>query len=324
MSEMIKSIPKISIILTCGTVKSHTQDFFNSFLRTQPLEKVELILILPANAKPPSFEQSKLAGVKIVQRNLSEGVNIGRYKAVTLATTEIVVFVEDHTTIEDNLVDILLSVFEKTQADAVGWTIALGNKELNSIVWAGYLLYYIAWGLGVPAGNLKECIPGHNNAYRKKTLLQFSESLPDLFAVEYILHEQMKKIGCEFYFTDLAKSYHYHYYSLGVFLKNEFWFGCFFAENRRKTNQWNAFLRIFYGFGVFLKPLLRWKFVLGTSFSRDKYPKFLFWRYGVLMTLAFIAESLGESLGYFFDVPSSKENFEFYELDVKRGVPNET
>jgi hypothetical protein len=312
--------PEISLIVSCSVIPTQVKTFLDRIVETQPVSKIELLLVVWNGCDYLPLVTAPFGAKYQVNFDPQTGLNEARAKAVGMATTDIVVFLEDHTRVEGPWVDELIRLFSQGEYAAIGWTTKPGNMA-SKVSWAGYLVEYGYWGPGVEQGQKKDILPGHNCAYTRETLLHQHEQLPFLLLSEAILHWRLLREGKKLFFTTDVTLFHYQFLSLSKFLKANFWYGWSFANTRQKVNGWGILRRGFYALAILLKPLVRWKVLLSTPRDKTFFPAGIVWKCSLNITLVYFIASIGEAMGHIFGAWKSPVFLTRYEVGFDRSQP---
>ena len=312
--------PQISLIVSCSSIERQARTFLESIALTQTTEQIELFLVSWEGYDYRHFVSGNFWKVHTVHFTRSEGLNEALAKAVTLASAEIIVFLEDHTRMEGDLVAVLPEIYAQGNYPGVGWVVKVGVRA-TLISWIGYLMEYAYWGPGTPEGIRTDLIPGHNCSYRRDELLALGEQLPKYLLPELIFQWKLLQEGKQFYFTTKLAVRHYQYATLGPLWMGNFWYAWSLAANRSTLLRWSTFKRIVYIGAILLKPLVRWKVLLSLPRDPSYYPQYLLLRCAVGITIGFVVAALGESCGYLFGYShKSVMRLNRYELEFDRGA----
>ncbi|MBP7461598.1 MAG: hypothetical protein KBA26_09950 [Candidatus Delongbacteria bacterium] len=287
--------PQISVIVMCGKRQGMLDRFLRSFISTQPLDKVEMIFFLPQDFNP-DIPESQFSFP--IQRITYSGIDYFPMlaRAVESASSDTILFQENHTDLRVNVIDPLLEIIQSGNYDSVGCVIHPGSK--NSITdWTAYFSHYLGWGPGHPVGPTTGILPGHNSAWKKSVLMGLGDQLPLYLQAETILYWKLAKQGHQFYFTDRFYLIHDDKMGFGEMLAESFWFGWIFADTRQKVEGWSRIKRWIYAVAVYAKPLIRLWQVCRSIPHRQSMSPFLAVMLLPTIGLNYFANAAGESIG---------------------------
>lgn len=308
--------PSLALIVSCGSHKEQLHAFIRHIEATQPTQKIELFLCGWEGFEYASLVTHQFYSVQECIFKNTEGLKTGLQRAVHLATSDIVLFLEDHTRLLGNWTDRLPDLFADPSIGAVGWTVEPYNKT-NSASWSAYFVEYGLWGPGLPAGVSQQLIAGHNTAYRKSVLLDLEPNLYFYLLAEMFLQQHMVKNNLKLYLCPDIVLQHQQYLQYSNYLIANFWYGWAFAATRYKTKQWNYLRRCVFAAAITLKPFIRWKILLERVRKPGYYPKAMVWKYWIGITAGYIVGAAGEFFGYIVgtgmeEIPITKYEIGFY------------
>lgn len=309
--------PELTLIVPCGDDVARVVAFFEQLARTQPVERIDLIIVQPAGREHRPVAPERFAGVRWIQLPAEGGLDESLARAVQEAASDLVVLLEDHVRPEGGWVDGLIRIFAGSPWSAVGWTMLPADTG-SRISWSGFLAEYGVWGPGVPRGEVRDHLPGHNCSYRRSTLLALGPDLPLLLRGESLLHWRLLAHGGRLYFTDEFQNHHEQYDSLRRLIATNFWYGRLFGDARRRTGDWGWPRRFLFAMALPVKPLLRWRALLRAPLDRLRLPHGIFRRCAPEITLTWLAGAAGESLGVLFGAGAAAGRSTHYKLAVPR------
>ncbi|HQJ73951.1 MAG TPA: hypothetical protein PKW14_00030 [Bacteroidota bacterium] len=297
--------PEISVITFIGERAFGFNRFYDSFIKTQPLDKIDMIFISPYNFSFDFYDMDKFNSFRIIKYIGEDYFKIIK-EAIKGSYADYILFQENHIFHEVNIIDTLLNYIKKEEFAGVGCLVSPGDK-MSIIDWVGYLTHYLLWQKGTKGGEHFTMIPGHNSIYKKNILLSFYDKLEYFLYSDTVMQWKLLDEGYKLYLTDEVYLIHDDKMSFSNLLFENFYNGWLFSYARRKINDWGILKNITYSFLIFGKPLLRMYSYLKTpknqyNFSLSKRIIFFF-----LVTLSYFINALGESLGcYCSDKPVLK------------------
>ena len=307
--------PEISLILSCSSVPAQLQRYIDRVSETQPISKIELILVTWSGYDYLPLVTAPFNGKQQIHYDPQTGLNVARAKAVEKANGRIVVFFEDHAYVEGPWAETLIRLFDSGEYCAVGSTVR-PDDETSIMSWAGYLVEYAPWGPGLKSGE-QDHLPGHNCAYKRETLISLDSELPSLLRAESILHWRLRENGYKLYFTTDFLLIHQEFLSLSKLLIIHFWYGWNFADARYKAFNWSLLRRWFYSLAFPLIPVIRWQRLANLSKELTLPPNIL-WQCSPIITLTFLFASAGEALGYLFGAGKAPAKLGYMETAFDR------
>lgn len=308
---------ELTLIVPCGDDVARVDFFLDHLARTQPVERVELIVVQPAGRDHRPAAPDRFAGFHSIALPAADSLDDAMAQAVRAASNDIVVLLEDHVRPDGTWVDGLVKLFRDGPWDAVGWTMLPADVR-SRISWSGFLAEYGPWGPGVPRGEVRDHLPGHNGAYRRSTLLSLDSDLPLLLRGESLLHWRLLADGHRLYFTDEFQNHHEQYDSFRLLLATNFWYGRLFGDARRRTGGWRWPRRLSFALALPVKPLFRWRALLRAPLDRAQLPRAILARCAPEITLTWLAGAAGESLGVLFGPGGAARRSTHYKLAVPR------
>ncbi|MFC2085116.1 hypothetical protein ACFLS9_08670 [Bacteroidota bacterium] len=291
--------PDITAIILCGTSKEIFDKFLHSIVTTQPIKKVELILVVPQNCDYIKYVNHKFFSTRQFMTDSKKGIDEMRTQAVREALSEIILFLEDHIILEKNLIDSLLELFNQHDYACINWTVLLANN-INYITRVNYIIDYSNWGKNRKDGEIDDFLTLHNNSYRKNVLLEFDKDLELFMRSELTLQRKLLLKGHKLYFTTNCFIKHYSIPTLFDSLRAVFWFSWNSADAKQKIESWGYHKRLFYAFAIQIKPILRLVNFLSLPQENPEFSRIKIIKHGIGITLMLFAGSLGEAAAHLF------------------------
>jgi GT2 family glycosyltransferase len=288
----------LSVIVLIGAKAFGLERFFKSFLATQPTEKIEIILIYPEGFRLSFNQDGQFACV--TRRSYSKNDFFQVIKqAVKNAKGDYVLFQENHTALQVNIIDTLLRYIQTDRYACIG-TLVYPGESMSFTDWVAYLGHYAGWGPGTKGGDDHQNVPGHNCVYKKSALLDLGEELDLYFYADSIIQWKFLEKGLKLYLTDETYLIHDDKMTFGELLLENFWYGWIFSYARRRANNWGRGKRLFYSVAVFAKPLIRFRHLLKKPLNNypitgSRLPAIL-----AAILLNYYWNALGESCGVLF------------------------
>jgi hypothetical protein len=289
---------ELSVMVLIGEKAFGLERFLQSFLETQPTQKLEILFVCPEGVQLPLVQNERFANVVHLCYGSGEYFKVIR-RAIETAKAEYVLFQESHTLLKVNIIDAYLQVIRTDRFACIG-TLVYPGDELSFTDWVAYLAHYSAWGPGTEGGEGHQNIPGHNCVYRKSALLDLGEQLEvHLYAGSIIQWKFLEK-GLRLYLIEQVHVVHDDKMSFGELSSETFWYGWLFAYARRKSKNWHIGRRLLYAFLVFGKPIIRFRLLLRQPLELYRLPRRQTTVILAAVMLNFVCSALGESFGALF------------------------
>jgi len=304
--------PQITLVVICGTHENQFLKFYNNLIKTQPVEIIELILLTRKNYNYLKLSGNDFAAKK--QINYGDGISVysARFNAIKSASTDYIVFLEDHIELRSDIVSHLIELFSKSDYACIGFTIKPANTK-SLISWTGFLVEKCYMGPGIKSGEVFDHMPSNNLAYRKSSIIPYGEKLENYLRIDSLLQWRLLNDKKKLYFTNQVEVYHHQFLSFKNLLKAHFWVGWYYASTRQQIDEWSYKKRILFSFAILLKPIVRWKILLNTPMDKNYYPKNILLKNFFRISLTFILSSIGESFGHLLGAKNSELMIEYYD-----------
>jgi hypothetical protein len=303
--------PELSVILM-------TLDRYESIRRTvawlrvqNVVDAIELVIIAPSR-EALDLDESELAvfhSHQVVEVGPVRFRPLGNAIGVRVAKAPVVVFSEDHVCPQPGWAEALIARHREPWA-VVGPVFDNGNPR-SAISWADFLPGYGPWLDPLPGGEASY-LAGHNSSYKRDVLLEFDDELEQVLSAEAVLHWELGKRGHKLYLEPKAKTRHYNYSRLPIYLWATFLHARVFASERARGGRWGPLRRLGYAGAWPLIPLVRLRRVfrdVGRARGRGVFPRVL-----PPVVLGLTVSALGEAAGYLLgpgDAPDRVSGLEF-------------
>lgn len=186
--------PRMSVVLVTPDNWQNMQRTLAALRAQTVASQLEVVLVGP-NESALDVPPSLIAPFAAVHKVAFEYRAMGHAAAqgVRAATSDLVLFTEDHCYPMPDLASAMLVCFEDPSVIAVGPTVVNGNpRSLTS--WTQFIMEYGAYSRAGVKGQARQ-IPGHNSAYRRSALLHYAEALDEQLEVETLMHWDMADRG---------------------------------------------------------------------------------------------------------------------------------
>jgi GT2 family glycosyltransferase len=309
--------PELSVILV-------TPDRFETIRRTVSWlgaqavrDRVELVIVAPSREalKLDEDELEGFHGLRVVETGTVRSVAAGNAAGVREASAPVVVFAEDHSYPQPGWAEALIAAHREPWA-AVGPVVANANPR-SAVSWADFLPGYGPW-LDPTPGGVVDYLPGHNSSYKRDVLLQLGADLAPMLNAESVLHWELQARGYSLYLEPRAKTRHFNFSRLSVYLRATFLHARTFASERARGGRWRPLRRIAYSAAWPLIPFVRLRRVfrdLRRAREHDVFPRVL-----PPVLLGLTVSALGEATGYLLGPGEAPEKVSAYEFHRERHV----
>jgi hypothetical protein len=267
-----------------------------AWLRAQNVvDRIELVLIAPSRASLGA-DESELADFHSVQVVEVGGMGSradGNAVGVRVASAPVVAFTEDHVCLEPGWAEALIERHREPWA-VVGPVFENGNPR-TAVSWADFLPGYGPWLAPLPEGEA-EFLAGHNASYKRDVLLEFDDELESVLRAEAVLHWELGARGHKLFLEPRARTRHYNYSRLPVYLWATFLHARTFGAERARGGRWGPLRRLAYTVASPLIPLVRVRRVfrdVARVRGHRVMPRVLF-----PVALGLTVSALGEAAGY--------------------------
>ena len=289
-----------------------------AWLRAQSVRhEIELVLLAPSRERL-ELDESELAdfhGFQVVEVGDVRSWAKGSAAGVRAARAPVVVFSEDHVCPQPGWAEALIERHREPWA-VVGPVFQNGNPR-TAVSWADFLPGYGPWLDPSPGGEVSY-LAGHNSSYKRDVLLELGDELESFLTAEAVLHWELGARGHRLYLEPRAKTRHYNFSRLPVYVRATFLHARAFAGERARGGRWGALRRVGYAAAWPLIPLVRLRRVLrDVSRAREHgvFPRVL-----PPVALGLTVSALGEAAGYLFGPGEAADLVSAYEFDRDRHV----
>jgi hypothetical protein len=228
----------------------------------------------------------------------------------------VVALAEDHCFPEPGWAEALLHGHEQPDVAAVGPVLRNANPR-TMVSWCDFVIGYGPWLAPGRPGD-RPFLPGHNSSYRRDVLLGVGARLPELMAVETILHMHLRARGYRLLLEPNARAAHTNFALLRSWLPVQYHCGRAFAAERVRS--WSPGKRMLYALGSPLIPWIR----LGRALRqvrRAESPHPSVARLAPLLLIGLAMDGLGQLVGCVAGEGTSPERLARYEFRRAEHVP---
>lgn len=304
--------PELSVILVTPD-RYETIRRTVAWLRAQTVrDRIEVVIVAPSRAglELDEGELSAFQGFQVVEVGTVRSVAAGNAAGVRCAKAPVVVFGEDHSYPQPGWAEALIDAHRGPWA-AVGPVVANANPR-SAVSWADFLPGYGPW-LDPTPGGVVSYLPGHNSSYKRDLLLELGDDLDPMLNAESVLHWELGARGHQLYLEPRAKTRHFNFSKLPIYLRATFLHARTFAAERARGGRWRPLRRLAYAGAWPLIPLVRIRRVfrdVGRAREHGVMPRVL-----PPVLLGLVVSALGEAAGYLLgpgEAPEKVSAFEFH------------
>ncbi|HEX8648027.1 MAG TPA: glycosyltransferase [Thermoleophilaceae bacterium] len=309
--------PELSVILVTPD-RYETIRRTIAWLRAQTVrESIEVVIVAPSREvlQPDEEELAAFHGFQVVEVGTVRSVAAGNAAGVRAASAPVVVFGEDHSYPQPGWAEALIEAHRGPWA-AVGPVVANANPR-SAVSWADFLPGYGPWLDPTPGGPVTY-LPGHNSSYKRDLLLELGDDLDPMLNAESVLHWELGARGHELYLEPRAKTRHFNFSRLPIYLHATFLHARTFAAERARGGRWGTLRRVAYAGAWPLIPLVRIRRVfrdVGRAREHGVMPRVL-----PPVLLGLVVSALGEAAGYLLGPGEAPERVSAYEFHRDRHV----
>jgi hypothetical protein len=313
----VTASPELSVILV-------TPDRYDTVRRTvswlgaQTVRDAIELVIVASSRDGLDLDERELEGFhgfQVVELDTVRSVAAGNAAGVRAASAPVVVFAEDHSYPEPGWAEALIAAHREQWA-AVGPVVANANPR-SAVSWADFLPGYGPWLDPTPSGAVSY-LPGHNSSYKRDLLLGLGADLDPMLNAESVLHWELRARGHRLYLESEAKTRHFNFSRLSVYLRATFLHARTFAAERARGGRWGPLRRLAYAGAWPLIPLVRVRRVfrdLRRAREHGVFPRVL-----PPVALGLTVSALGEATGYLLGPGDAPEKVSAYEFHRDRHV----
>jgi hypothetical protein len=301
--------PKLSIVIVADRYDTIRKTV--SHLRDQSIkDQLEIVIVTEAKERLElEFAELKhFWSVRVIEVPSILPLALATAAGIRHCRGSLVVLAESHAYPGAGWAQALIKAHQQPWA-AVGAVI--GNANPYSMVsWASLFLDY-GRCVETTVTGVMDYLPGHHTSYKREILLQYDSQLEALMDSEILLHWKMRERGYQLYLEPAAKIYHVNISSIAAWFSERFYTGRRFAATRAQG--WSLVMRLLYGGGAALIPLVRFPRVLH-DISRSTHRQLLLPRIVPPVLLGLLVSAVGEAVGYLLGPGTATERLAEMEL----------
>lgn len=223
--------PEVSIIVVVNTSASPDTIFrlLDSFYPQHGNIVYEFIVVEEENEQRAKIYSEHFPWVNLIQIKERTPGSHERNVALQIAKGDIIVFMQDHITVEKDYLQNLKKCF-LNDCDAVGGPVINGCTEKLSN-WVLYFCEYHKWTVNIREGEIDD-LPGCNFAYRSDSLKELGFFIEGNFKLEFLFNEKARQKGKHLYFFRGLKVKHFADKDIFDLWSYRFRYGRVFASKR--------------------------------------------------------------------------------------------
>jgi hypothetical protein len=257
---------------------------------------------------------------------LGEGVRVlripgggwgeARSAAVRAAGGTYAAFVEDHCVPDPGWARAVIRAHEDGHA-VVGYSFTAVNPGSYRSR-GGLLTDYGLWLAPLERGPARY-LPSNNVSYRREALVGLEDALSTIFAIDFNLHEELRRRGYDLFLEPDALMAHENFERVWSLWRANASFCRLLAANRADSERWTRQKRLAYGAAAPLgAPAIKLVRLTRALRGRGHWREFALALPIVLSTFA--AAAVGESAGYLAGRGESEREVLRWEVDARRAV----
>jgi len=292
--------PEVSMITVVNSDSSFDAIFklLHSFFPQEGGIDYEFIVVDEENKQKAKIYSERFPWVNLIQtKEMTRGSHL-RNVALQIARGNIIVFLEDHITVQKNYLKNLKSCFSNN-FDAVGGPVINGNTDRLSS-WIQYFCDYHKYTVNIQEGEIDN-LPGCNFAYRSDSLKELGFFKEGNFKLEYLFNEKAKQKGKKFYFSHSLKIKHFEDKNIFDIWAYRFHYGRVFASKRGFPRWKRISYTVLSPFVAMVEYIRIFKNIRGDQTYLRKFVEC-----SPLLLLTLFIWMFGECLGYIFGNNTSK------------------
>jgi len=311
------SDPQLSAVLVVGSQRARAQRVLDALGAQTAATSIEVVVVDLAPRGTPRLEPPSLRIVYISRPDIDRW-GAARTAGVRQASGPIVAFIEDHCFPGRDWAEIVIEAHRGPWA-AVGYAFTNANPE--SYVSRSSLLARYGRFVHPARRGPAHLVGGNNVSYKREVLLQYGPALETLLTIDFNLQELLAKRGMPMFVEARALAAHQNFTSVISDCRTGHAYCRLLAARRAETQSWSTVRRVAYGLGAPLgSPTIRLARLLrGLGGRRVLWPVVVT---GLpVIIVVYLADAVGESLGYLLGAGASEREALRWELEMDRTGP---
>lgn len=268
-----------------------------SYLLAQSVvNQIELVLVGPSRdvMRVDERELAPFHSHQIIEVGKVLSTGQGLAAGTLAARADLVTYAEEHGFPPPDLCEVLLRHAAGSDYQAYGWSMLPSNP--GTVAWAHMYGQFAEAVAPRPTGEVSR-LGGHHAMYRRALLMDYKDSLADVFGCEAVLQEDLERRGIKMLLIGEVAGGHTQISDFWSYLWHEFVSQRSFAAARVRKLNWGWGRRLLYVAGSPLIPFLRLKRKLPYIRSTGRWAQ-LMPQVGFIIFAANCAGTAGEVLGY--------------------------
>ncbi|HUQ20526.1 MAG TPA: glycosyltransferase [Gemmatimonadaceae bacterium] len=306
---------RLSVVLVTGSQRERAQRVVDAVATQTAVGEIELVVVDLAPSNLPQLHVSEpLQSVYLKRPDIARW-GIARSEGVRAASGDAVAFIEDHCFPEPEWAETLIDAHTNAFG-VIGYAFKSGNPE-SFVARASLLGRY---GNFVHPAHRQQAsiVSGNNVSYKRDLLLSFGDALEDLLTIDFNLQEILAKRGVPLFVESRALAAHEHFTSVVREGITGHHYCRLLAAKRAQTQSWSWARKVLHGIGAPLgSPVIRmWRLLHGLKGRRALWPSAI--RALPVITVEYLFDSVGESLGYLIGAGDAERWALHWELEASR------
>jgi glycosyltransferase involved in cell wall biosynthesis len=305
---------QLSVVLVAGSQRARAQRVLDALCAQTAAAVIEVIVVDLTPPKVARLELTRLSHVYLSRPDIDRW-GAARAEGARHATSETIAFIEDHCFPAPTWAEVLIDAHRGPWA-AIGY--AFTNANPRSYVSRSSLM--ARYGLFVHPARRgpSRALSGNNVSYKRETLLSLGSELETLLAIDFNLQERLGRRGVPMFVEARALAAHENFTSVIKECRTGHHYCRLLAARRSETQRWPTLRRLAYGFGAPVgAPAIRLARLLAAL--RDRRELWPAVAAGLpVIVFEYLADALGESLGYLFGVGDAERQTLRWELETDR------
>ena len=306
-------MPSLTAIVVAGPQRERAERAIAAVLAQTSADEVEpLVVDVGADGARPLRVDERVRVLRLPGGGWGEA----RTAAVRAATGRYVAFVEDHCVPAPGWAAAVIRAHDEGHA-VVGYAFtAVNPRSYRSR--AGLLTDYGLWVAPLRRGPARY-LPSNNVSYRRTALEGLEDQLATIFAIDFNLHEELRRRGHDLFLEPDALIAHENFERVVSLWRANHNFCRLLAANRADSEHWSRGKRIAYGAAAPLAaPAIKLVRLTRALRGRGHWREFTLALPIVVSTFA--ASAVGESAGYLAGRGDSERAVLRWEVDAQRSV----
>ena len=308
--------PFVSAILVVGECRKRCQDALNALLAQTLIDRMEIVVVDVANTSEPDLVYPVQSPTRYFRKSPAMHWQEARILALQESRAEIIAFTEEHAYPEPRWAEAVLKAHRAGEWPIVGYAFRNANPD-SYISRGGLISDYGRFMLPLESG-VKGSTSGNNTAYKRGFLEEAMREFGTFPFPDFILQDYCVIKGLPLYVASDAVLYHENYENIRGLMAANFFYCHVMAGNRARFYKWSTARRLLYFCGtVFAAPPLKaWRLVVSFKGRPGLLTEFI--KTFPVSLLTFFVSSVGEAIGYIYQIPEAEYRFTRWEINTLR------